>query len=851
MKRGLTNEIDDFEIKCCNYICLRCDSTSRFTGGVAIYIGEDVKHIIKCNKNYQENMWIISIQVKQKQMKGIFSVLYHSPSRSAADFIHILDDWCEEFIEIDQTNMLCGDFNIDLLKESFYKDKILKTLNDRGTKQQVTEPTRITPSSKTLIDYVISNEKIQAIVLTDNKISDHSTIAFGKREQSLQEENESNKCEKIVGYSKASFQEKLERFNWVNNDIDSACSNILQKRLSETLSSYVKSVKICKEKDNKWYNSYLNSLKKQRDEAYRLTIFETSEEKWRTYTMKRNLYVRELRKAEKLFIADKIKQVNGDNRGMWKVLKSMMQGESKTEVKMIEHNGVEITNKCQIANILNTFFVSSVTEINQSIPITPMPNNPTRCLNSCNCIFKFDNLEIDEIEIILKKMNSKSDQFKISSKHILDALPIIGSFLKGIINNSMKTGTFPDTWKESIIIPVPKKPKAKHPVDFRPINTMLSCEKLLEKTVKDQLVKYVETNNLLSQCQSGYREKFSCESALNLVLSKWKERIDRNEWVVTVFLDFKRAFETIDRQILLQKLYIMGIKDNELDWFRSYLCNRKQRTRIGDHMSDETGNYLGVPQGSILGAFLFIIYINDIQSVIQNCSINLFADDTLIYICGTDINELIKKVNSDLVNIFNYLCLNKLKLNMEKTKTMVIGKKFNSSLIDNIKINNVIIEKVSIYKYLGIVVDNKLNFKANIDNLCKKVAKKVGVLARTRKNLDYLSSVNIYKTIIAPHFDYCATILFMSGKEELDRMQKLQNRAMRVILKVNKYSKISEMLDTLHFMNVKQRIVYNSLILVFKIKKSLMPSYLSDIVSLVAENHEYPVRSRDNFRLYV
>lgn len=146
-------------------------------------------------------------------------------------------------------------------------------------------------------------------------------------------------------------------------------------------------------------------------------------------------------------------------------------------------------------------------------------------------------------------------------------------------------------------------------------------------------------------------------------------------------------------------------------------------------------------------------------------------------------------------------------------------------------------------------MDNKLNFKANIDNLCKKVAKKVGVLARTRKNLDYLSSVNIYKTIIAPHFDYCATILFMSGKEELDRMQKLQNRAMRVILKVNKYSKISEMLDTLHFMNVKQRIVYNSLILVFKIKKSLMPSYLSDIVSLVAKNHEYPVRSRYNFRL--
>lgn len=403
--------------------------------------------------------------------------------------------------------------------------------------------------------------------------------------------------------------------------------------------------------------------------------------------------------------------------------------------------------------------------------------------------------------------------------------------------------------RESIIVPVPKKQKARNPIDFRPINTMISCEKLLEKTVKDQLVNFVESNDLLSHCQSGYREKFSCESALNLIMNKWRERIDRDEWVVVVFLDFKRAFETIDREILLGKLFMMGIRDNELNWFRSYLCRRTQRTRVGDSMSEEVENYLGVPQGSILGAFLFIIYINDIQSIMHHCSINLFADDTLIYICGTDLNELIKNVNSDLVNLFDYLCLNKLKLNMEKTKTMIIGKKICGEISEKIVIDNVIVDSVSSYKYLGITVDSKLNFKEHVDNLCKKVAKKVGVLARTRRNLNYLSSVNIYKTIIAPHFDYCSSILFMCGKEEFSRMQKLQNRAMRVILKVNRYSKISEMLNTLHFMNVRQRIVYNCLILIFKIKHNLMPRYLNDIVSLVGQHHDYPVRNRDDFHL--
>lgn len=154
----------------------------------------------------------------------------------------------------------------------------------------------------------------------------------------------------------------------------------------------------------------------------------------------------------------------------------------------------------------------------------------------------------------------------------------------------------------------------------------------METIVKDQLIDYIEENKLLSKWQSGYRKNHSCETALNLVLNKWKKLVDNKQTVLSVFLDLKRAFETIDRSRLVEKLKTFGIQNNALKWFTSYLDGRKQCTKINNFTSEQIDNDLGVPQGSVLGAILFIIYINDLPNILENVSINLFADDTLLYI---------------------------------------------------------------------------------------------------------------------------------------------------------------------------------------------------------------------------
>lgn len=257
-----------------------------------------------------------------------------------------------------------------------------------------------------------------------------------------------------------------------------------------------------------------------------------------------------------------------------------------------------------------------------------------------------------------------------------------------------------------------------------------------------------------------------------------------------------------------------------------------------------------MPQGSKLASELFLLYVNDIVKSIVHSKLALFADDTLVYISGKNVQDAVNKLNEDLSRISAWLNVNKLKLNVEKTKYMVINGRKNSDLDDIcIIINGCEIERVNTFKYLGVNIDCHLNMKPHIDYLCKKVAKKIGFLARIGRKLPIQHRILLYKSIIAPHFEYCPSILFSCGENEFSRLQKLQNRAMRVILRCKKSTNIASMIDALCWMNVKQRILYQTMIMVFRVKHQIAPACMSRNITYVAETHGYPVRNANDFRL--
>lgn len=394
----------------------------------------------------------------------------------------------------------------------------------------------------------------------------------------------------------------------------------------------------------------------------------------------RNKYVSELRKKEITYYRDLIDESARDNKKMWRALKEVMGNNKRNEINSIKYNGNLISDTKIIADSLNTFFVDSIKEISESIPHTS--SSPTTHANNNMSTFKFSEISVEDVKSAINQINSKGDLEKVTPQVLLDALPVMGDLFASIINESFKCGTFPN-WKCATITPVEKIKNALLPEDFRPINNLPAYEKVIEIIAKNQLEKFIQENKILVENQSGFRKNHSCETALNFVMQDWKDEIDNGKIILCVFLDLKRAFETIDRDLLLEKLSKMGISDNEHKWFESFLKNRLQKTKINDVTSKEIENEIGLAQGTVLATLLFVIYINDINTVIQNgnnSKLKLFADDTLVYICTDNYEDGIRQLNETLAKINEYLIKFKLKLNVTKTKAMMI--KSNRKIID-------------------------------------------------------------------------------------------------------------------------------------------------------------------------
>lgn len=316
-----------------------------------------------------------------------------------------------------------------------------------------------------------------------------------------------------------------------------------------------------------------------------------------------------------------------------------------------------------------------------------------------------------------------------------------------------------------------------------------------------------------------------------------------------MFLDLKRGFETIDTKKMINTLGKLGIGGKVIEWFRSYLTMRMQCTLYRGQESECRRVDLGVPQGSVLGPILFILYINDVKDVVTLGNLNLFADDTVLFVIADSIEAAYAVMRVELNKLTKWLKIKKLKLNVTKTKYMVITNKSRNGYLDTLSIDGEVVEQVKLVKYLGVIVDEKLNFNEHIDYIIRKAASKYGMLCKINKYLTFDNKIMIYKTLIAPHFEYCASILFLASKRQMRRMQTVQNRTMRLILGCDRKTSSQLMREVLQWMSVSERITFRTLTLVFKIRNGLTPKYLTENVQYGSDVHRYATRRANDFRL--
>ena len=373
---------------------------------------------------------------------------------------------------------------------------------------------------------------------------------------------------------------------------------------------------------------------------------------------------------------------------------------------------------------------------------------------------------------------------RIPQKLVKDSAVIITPFLNHIFNISLSEGKFPDDWKKARVSPIFKSGSRDECDNYRPISILSSISKIFEKIVFDQLSQYLTTNEILTDYQSGFRKGYStCSSSLRTT-NDWLVNMDKGLINGVVFLDLKKAFDTVDHDILIKKLEFYGIKNHALRWFISYLSNRKQVCKVGMSMSNSESVIAGVPQGSNLGPLLFLLYVNDLPNCLGSSVPALFADDTNLTASGASASEIQDILEIELNKVHTWLLANKLTLNVKKTEYILIGSRQRLSQVSAdpiLSMGSEGIKRVSSTKTLGVVVDECITWSDHVDKVAKKAAKGIGMLRRSKHLFDRDTLKTIYNAFVLPHFDYCALVWNNCSKTLQNKLQKLQNKAGRII----------------------------------------------------------------------
>ena len=296
-----------------------------------------------------------------------------------------------------------------------------------------------------------------------------------------------------------------------------------------------------------------------------------------------------------------------------------------------------------------------------------------------------------------------------------------------------------------------------------------------------QLYSYLRDNNLLSQKQFGFRLNSSTVTASAMFTDKILLAMDKGQLTGAVFIDLTKAFDTVNHSILLSKLCSLGVPNASpaYNWFESYLSNRCQVTVCNGIKSSPETVQIGVPQGSILGPLLFTLYINDLLDYLEHCDVTLYADDTVLFISDKSLHNIKSHMNSDLEKLNNWLKLNYLTLSISKSKFMIIGSSQRLNKIDSIsfKVDNMDLDEVSSFKYLGIVINNRLTWQDHVDQMFSKINKKLGLLKRIRYCLPLDARLLFFNSYVLPLFDYADIVWGDRGNSTLMlQLQSLHNR---------------------------------------------------------------------------
>ena len=615
-------------------------------GGVAAFIkntldfsATNFKHLNQSSKDI-ELQWIsISLPHSKSILIGN---MYRPPQGNVDNFIQVLEN---AFNELDLSKLelyLMGGINIDMLDKQTESYRKFTTLTkSAGLCQLIKDATRYSTVRNSLLDICVTNSNfIQRSGVCNVNISDHQMVLITRKKAKLPKKKSSFIGRSNRNYSKDVFQNAIKNANWeaFNNEITVAGK---WKQLIKIIYNAIdvmcplKTFKIKQQKEP-WITAPLIELIKDKDLALKQAKKRNDPQLWTTAKRLRNTCTTCLRKARADFIKEILENNRGNSKKIWKNIQEVLpnkKGTSKGIFKLFDPATNQDIADEDTANLINDYFVNIGPRLAEQYT-TPWSFDGDKT----KVVLK--DIETNLVEIIKLcqniNINKSSCVDNLSSEVLRDTFLAIPEKIVDLFNLSFELSEVPNKWKIAKVSPLPKMGNSKDVCNLRPISLLPLPSKLIEKIVHDRIYTHCNDNKLLDPKQGGFRPGHSTISTTAFYINDIYDAMNKNEHTISVYIDAMKAFDTVNHEILLNKIEFFGILGKNARWIKSYLSNRKQCTYANNILSDEKLVTCGVPQGSVCGPLLFLLYMNDISKVLDKCKVSLYADDTYSVISKWD-----------------------------------------------------------------------------------------------------------------------------------------------------------------------------------------------------------------------
>ena len=765
----LGNEITSSEIEIQGYQLYRRDR-NRHGGGILIYVAEYL--LVSVFPDPPPQLELLALSVRLNNFRINLCLFYRPPSSGSHIFdslVSYLDSICAGSLS---NFIFLGDFNVNFTDRFHpYHATLESIMSLYCLSQHVSDPTHIHHSgSDSTIDLLFTSEDSQlhtCETVPPLANSDHYGIlsVFNKK---VNKRRTKNKGRRIWRYSYADWDganEAIEQFDWttvMTQNIDDTWENWLHQFMS-IMNQFIPNCTLLSKRNLPWLTKPLiNSIKK------RNLLFKRAKKSasFRNYKIARNKTLADIRSA-KLAYSRKLNPK--DPKKFWKAVKFL--NKKQKSIPTLTLGDTTASTDREKANLLNSFFHScfNTSHLPISSPAESSIVSPIEFL--CTEEEVFDLL----VSLDVSKANGPDG---ISARMLKFTAASITPSVTKLFNHSISRAQLPTQWKKSAIVAIPKTSDTSTPANYRPISLLPLLSKLLERHFHGLIIQHLQLHQILSDLQWGFLEGRSTVTALIKCTDDWLKTLEDGGEVCTVFFDYRKAFDSVPHRPLIIKLRSLGLDDCIIRWLKSYLSNRMQVVVVDGVESDPLPVLSGVPQGSVLGPLLFLLYINDLPDVVSNTlsRLNLFADDVLLYrtiACAADYASLQEVIS----RIEQWSTENYLSFNTSKCKFMVISRKINPTLPDApLQLFGTSLDQVDSYKYLGVLLTGNLSWSLQVESVCARARRVLGLLYRRFYGLASRESLKqLYLSHVRPHLEYACQVWdphLARDKGALEKVQK-------------------------------------------------------------------------------